>query len=89
MIFNHIQRSIPEVALGWDFSGIPNPISQIPGFSGFFSQKNPKSKIPGFFGIFGVGILWDFYPRLFEKIPWDWDFFSWDGKSHKIATSES
>ena len=47
----------PEVALGWDFSGIPNPISQIPGFLGFFSQKNPKSKIPGFFGIFGIGIF--------------------------------
>ena len=26
----------PEVALGWNFSGIPNPITQIPGFSGIF-----------------------------------------------------
>ena len=32
-------------------------------------------------------IFWDIYPRPFEKIPWDWDFFSWDGKSHKKATS--
>ena len=44
-----------------------------------------------------MGLFWDpksrdFYPRLFDKIPWDffpwdWDFFSWDETSHKKATS--
>ena len=38
-----------------------------------------------------MGVFWDFYPRLFENIPWDFSpvglgFFSWDGKSHKKAT---
>ena len=48
---------IPEVALGWDFSGIPNPISQIPGFLGFLSQKKSQMKNPGISGIFGIGIF--------------------------------
>ena len=50
----------PEVALGWDFFGIPIPKSQIAGIWDFFSPKksrrqNPeKSQIPGI-GIFFRG----------------------------------
>ena len=111
---SHLRRDWrPEVALGWDFSGIPNPISQIPGFLGFLIFKFFSDfliffhfwkffHLWDFFGIFlshgiflefsyPMGFFWDFYPRLFEKIPWDFfpmglGFFSWDGKSHKKAT---
>ena len=39
-------RTSPDVALGWDFFGIPIPKSQIPGIWEFFPPKNPEAKIP-------------------------------------------
>ena len=69
MEFLNKSRQNAEVALGWDLSGIQNPISQIPGFFtglGFF---------PMVLGFFFVG--WEirqkihcrFYPPfVFEKL---------------------
>ena len=87
----------PEVAVGWDFLGIPNP-----GILRFLSQKIPKSVNPGIPGFSGIGI--DFFsenlelfgipgnPGIFSRIPvWgsrEFEFkipgigiFSWDGIS--------
>ena len=55
----------------WDFFGI--------------SRKSRDFSIPwDFFGIFIPDFLKKSHGIFF---PWDWDFFSWDGKSHKKATS--
>ena len=50
------------------------------------SRKSRDFSIPwDFFGIFIPDFLRKSHGIFF---PWDWDFFSWDGKSHKKATSD-
>ena len=77
----HCDWQPPEVAVRWDFSVIPNPISRIPGFLGFFPKKY-QTKNPGIFGIFpnksqmkNPGIFWDFL---------DWDFFRVGSRNPKL-----
>ena len=61
-MINHAYVLHPEVALGWDFSGIPNPGIKIPGFWDFYPKKSQilKSQNPG--------IFWD-RDRFFWDIP--------------------
>ena len=78
--FNNTHQSLNQTEDGFSSDIMVNGKVKNRGcfWVGFF--WDPKSR--DFLGFF-----WDFYPRLFEKIPWDCDFFSRDGKSHKKATS--
>ena len=59
-----IEPSVPEVALGWDFFGIPIPKSQIPGIWDFFPPKNPEAKIPKNPKSPGLGFFFEQNPKI-------------------------